>query len=160
MPSRTVDIAWHEFIVNTVEYDRFCHKAYGSFLHHTPDAAMPSDDAKTLGTQGMATTFALASWDEGLRLPQDVRLPLIFGVDHELGIAGGQKWTLDCGKRECVVEGGTRCVRHELRPLFPDRLPKKYLSDSAKPFYDSQLTGSSSGSRCGSGGGSHGCGGH
>ena len=40
MPSKTVDIAWHEFILRTREYHRFCERAFGEYLHHTPDSTM------------------------------------------------------------------------------------------------------------------------
>ena len=40
MPSRAVDEAWHEFILDSVSYTRFCERAFGEYLHHTPDEAM------------------------------------------------------------------------------------------------------------------------
>src|SRR5262245_45930187 len=36
MPSKTVDIAWHEMILRTREYHDFCQKAFGGYLHHSP----------------------------------------------------------------------------------------------------------------------------
>lgn len=36
MPSLTVDWAWHEFILCTRSYHRFCQRAFGQYLHHTP----------------------------------------------------------------------------------------------------------------------------
>ena len=36
MPSQVADDLWHEFILYTREYDRFCRRAFGGFLHHTP----------------------------------------------------------------------------------------------------------------------------
>ena len=40
MPSQVVDVAWHEFILSTRDYERFCQHAFGRFLHHTPAEAM------------------------------------------------------------------------------------------------------------------------
>jgi hypothetical protein len=40
MPSKIVDIAWHEFILRTREYTNFCQSAFGAYLHHTPDSTM------------------------------------------------------------------------------------------------------------------------
>ena len=37
MPSRLVDEAWHEFILDSLSYTRFCEAAFGGYLHHTPD---------------------------------------------------------------------------------------------------------------------------
>jgi len=42
MPSQIVDVAWHEFILFTKEYEKFCENAFGRFLHHTPTEAMKS----------------------------------------------------------------------------------------------------------------------
>ncbi|TRX53064.1 hypothetical protein FNH22_21380 [Fulvivirga sp. M361] len=36
-PSLMVDLAWHEFILFTKAYERFCRIELGSFIHHTPD---------------------------------------------------------------------------------------------------------------------------
>jgi hypothetical protein len=33
-PSKGVDLLWHEFILDTVEYERSCRQAYGRTLHH------------------------------------------------------------------------------------------------------------------------------
>lgn len=33
-----VDDMWHCFILNTREYEKFCHHYFGKFLHHIPDA--------------------------------------------------------------------------------------------------------------------------
>ena len=40
MPSKIVDVAWHEFILRTREYTNFCERAFGAYLHHTPDSTM------------------------------------------------------------------------------------------------------------------------
>ena len=47
MPSRVVDEAWHELILDSFAYMEFCDAAFGQFLHHTPDDRMstPMPDA-------------------------------------------------------------------------------------------------------------------
>ena len=35
-PSEPVDKAWHEFILSTREYARFCEEHFGRFIHHSP----------------------------------------------------------------------------------------------------------------------------
>jgi len=35
-PSYIIDLAWHEFILFTKYYEKFCLKHYGRFIHHTP----------------------------------------------------------------------------------------------------------------------------
>jgi hypothetical protein len=42
MPSQIADDLWHEFILFTKNYDAFCRRAFGGFLHHTPAIALGS----------------------------------------------------------------------------------------------------------------------
>ncbi|MER5460745.1 hypothetical protein ABT010_08645 [Streptomyces sp. NPDC002668] len=35
-PSRKVDPGWHAFILHSREYADFCHRRFGTFLHHNP----------------------------------------------------------------------------------------------------------------------------
>ena len=46
MTSRTIDAVWHQFILFTVEYHRFCDRFFGHYMHHTPtlsQAPQPED---------------------------------------------------------------------------------------------------------------------
>lgn len=56
MPSRAVDEAWHEFILDTLTYSAFCERAFGEFLHHTPDEAMGTP-------MGNALANTIRAWD-------------------------------------------------------------------------------------------------
>src|SRR5215213_464014 len=40
MPSKVIDVAWHEMILRTREYHAFCERAFGSYLHHGPDSTL------------------------------------------------------------------------------------------------------------------------
>lgn len=93
MPSQVVDDAWHEFILFTRQYQKFCAQGLGRFLHHTPAEAMPS---KQVASDGIKRAWRLACADEGISRKQPERLPLIFGIDARLGIAGGFIYVLDC----------------------------------------------------------------
>jgi hypothetical protein len=83
MPSLVVDVAWHEMILMTRTYHAFCDRAFGHYLHHTPDALMdePMHD-------GLART--LATLDSRAAMVGGV--PLLFAIDDELGIDGGYSW--------------------------------------------------------------------
>lgn len=35
-PSERIDLAWHEFLLFTKEYHRFCQRMFGFFIHHNP----------------------------------------------------------------------------------------------------------------------------
>src|SRR5690348_9063613 len=39
MPSRAVDRAWHEFILDSSSYFAFSYWVFGNYLHHVPDEA-------------------------------------------------------------------------------------------------------------------------
>ncbi|MFI9008861.1 glycine-rich domain-containing protein [Actinosynnema sp. NPDC053489] len=52
-PSLRVDLGWHQFILNTVDYAEFCERVAGRFLHHVPEEFTPpratgSDTAEVL----------------------------------------------------------------------------------------------------------------
>ena len=95
MPSQVVDVAWHEFILFTREYNTFCHSALGRFLHHTPTEAMPSKDA---ATQGLKTAWRVSCYREKIDPQNPHKLPVLFAIDKELGIADGFMYSLDCEK--------------------------------------------------------------
>jgi hypothetical protein len=48
MRSQVADDLWHEFILYTREYDSFCRRAFGGFLHHTP-AVVLSEHRRSKG---------------------------------------------------------------------------------------------------------------
>jgi hypothetical protein len=37
MTSRAIDDVWHQFILFTVEYHRFCDRFFGYYMHHSPN---------------------------------------------------------------------------------------------------------------------------
>lgn len=93
MPSQAVDDAWHEFILFTRQYDQFCHRAFGRFLHHTPAEAMSSP---TQASDGLKRAWRLACVQEKIDPKKPERLPRLFALDASLGIAGGFVYQLDC----------------------------------------------------------------
>ena len=93
MPSQAVDDAWHEFILFTRQYERFCEAAFGRFLHHTPAAAMSSP---TQASEGIRRAWRLACAREKINPEKPERLPRLFAMDASLMIAGGFIYQLDC----------------------------------------------------------------
>jgi hypothetical protein len=83
MPSRAVDIAWHEMILMTRSYHAFCQRAFGHYLHHSPEAVMDEPIGDSL-----ARTLEVLERQS----PAIVGVPLLFAVDAELGIADGFVW--------------------------------------------------------------------
>lgn len=94
MPSQVADDLWHDFILFTRNYRNFCTKAFGRYLHHTPVEAMSSP---SVATSGIRRTWFHACRIEGINPKQPDRLPLLFALDAQLGIAGGFFYTLNCG---------------------------------------------------------------
>jgi hypothetical protein len=86
MPSRAVDIAWHEFILMTREYQSFCDEAFGYYLHHSPEETM--DEAMPASLRRTLTTL-----ERDPAVPGYIGIPFLFALDGELGIEGGQQWT-------------------------------------------------------------------
>jgi len=125
MPSQVVDAAWHEFILFTRNYRGFCGKALGRFLHHTPAEAMQSP---TDAQEGIRRAWRLSCTREGIDPRSPARLPLLFALDAELGIADGLRYALDCGVALAVRRAG----------------------DAGTPYCASHIG-------CGSGGGDGGC---
>ena len=86
MPSKVVDDLWHEFILHSREYASFCDKAFGGFLHHTPDSSMKVSMAQALGN----TLDRIKARKEGATgVAMLTGIPLLFAIDNALGIEGG-----------------------------------------------------------------------
>lgn len=84
MPSRAVDDAWHEFILDSLAYTDFCEQALGSYLHHTPDEAMSTPMPDALGNTVRAWDRSDAgSEEESILWDLDERLKIAepLGVD-------------------------------------------------------------------------------
>jgi hypothetical protein len=52
-PSPLVDIGWHNYLMYTAEYEEFCLRIAGRFIHHRPN-----DDGGTTDTSVVAHTVA------------------------------------------------------------------------------------------------------
>ncbi len=87
MPSRLIDEAWHEFILDSISYTRFCEQAFGGYLHHTPDEAMSTPMGNALGNTVRAWDRSeMGSTEESVLWDLDERL----GAEDPLGITGLQ----------------------------------------------------------------------
>lgn len=111
MPSQVVDVAWHEFILFTRDYRDFCRRGIGRFLHHVPAEAMR---APTDAQEGIRRAWYFACRDERTAPRQAHRLPLLFALDAELGIADGFRYRLDClsGAAAAGGDGRSYCGSH------------------------------------------------
>lgn len=108
MPSQGVDDLWHEFILYTKNYDAFCNKAFGRFLHHTPAIVLSADRQDNTG---LRRVWWYTCREENIDPKHPTRLPLLFAIDGKLGIAGGFVYTADCGalQRKTADGGSVHC---------------------------------------------------
>ena len=93
MPSQAVDVAWHEFILFTREYEQFCDKAFGRFIHHTPAEAVKSPMESQVSIK---RAWELSCVREKISHFNPKRLPLIFALDAKYQISDGFYYELDC----------------------------------------------------------------
>ncbi|MGL4232141.1 MAG: glycine-rich domain-containing protein, partial [Casimicrobium sp.] len=84
MPSKVVDDAWHEFILLTRQYQRFCESAFGKYLHHEPNVVshVRARNAKT----ALSRTLALGA---GGAIAGSALSTNLFHIDEKLGIENG-----------------------------------------------------------------------
>jgi hypothetical protein len=88
MPSKVVDELWHEFLLCSREYASFCDKAFGGFLHHTPDSSMKVPMHQALGN----TLHHIKQRNNGATgIAMLAGIPLLFAIDNALAIEGGFK---------------------------------------------------------------------
>lgn len=136
MPSQVVDVAWHEFILFTRNYQGFCQSALGRFLHHTPAEAMATP---TTASEGIRRTWRHACLRAGIDPKAATAVPLLFGIDGRLGIPDGFNYVLNC---TLLLDRGTR-----------------YCASDISSSGCGGCGGGCSGKGCGSDGGDGGCGG-
>ena len=96
MPSQAVDDLWHEFILFTKHYDKFCKNAFGEFLHHTPAVVLSS---QKVADDGLRRTWWYACKDETIDPRKPSRLPLLFALDGKLDLPDGFRYETNCNKR-------------------------------------------------------------
>jgi hypothetical protein len=97
MPSRAVDEAWHELILDTRRYQTFCNNAFGQFLHHKPSEPMRDP---LHAQMELRRCWRLACEQEGRDRHAPGALPLLFALDAELRFPHGHYYRL--GRRPAV----------------------------------------------------------
>ena len=142
MPSRAVDEAWHEMILMTREYTWFCQRAFGRYLHHSPDTtlAVSMDDI-------LPRTLAVVDRHE---------LPMtLFSADADAGMQDGYTW------------GASDLRRMRAANAVQGDRPRRRRAGGSSSATSSGFAGGCAGGGgdggggggCGGGGGGGGCGG-
>ena len=107
MPSQVADDLWHEFILFTRDYDEFCKKAFGGFLHHTPAVALK--DGRKKDNEGLRRVWWFVCKYENVNPVRPTRMPLLFALDTKLKIPGGYVYHPDCEQLRRNGAAGTQC---------------------------------------------------
>ena len=93
MPSQIADDLWHEFILFTRNYEAFCRKAFGRFLHHTPAVVLSS---ASQSNAGLRRCWWYSCLEDNINPRSPSRLPLLFALDAKLNIPNGFRYAADC----------------------------------------------------------------
>lgn len=107
MPSQIVDDLWHEFILYTRDYDRFCRQAFGRKLHHTPAAALSRNQKSS--NEGLRRVWWQCCKEERIDPMAPTTLPLLFALDATLSIPGGYRYHPNCEALREQGVAGTQC---------------------------------------------------
>lgn len=107
MPSQVADDLWHEFILYTRNYQAFCERAFGRFMHHTPAAVMGS---QRRANAGLRRCWWFCCRAENIHPRQPTRLPLLFAIDAKLAIAGGFIYQANCAPARAAQAAGVGAV--------------------------------------------------
>jgi hypothetical protein len=103
MPSQAADDLWHEFILYTREYNAFCRRAFGGFLHHTP-AVVLSEHRQS--NEGLRRVWWYCCKYESIDPVKPTRLPLLFALDAKLNIPDGFVYHPQCEELRKDGSGG------------------------------------------------------
>jgi hypothetical protein len=106
MPSQVADDLWHEFILYTREYERFCRRAFGGFLHHTP-AVVLSQHRRS--NEGLRRVWWYCCKYENIDPVNPTRLPLLFALDSKLNIPDGFVYHPQCEELRKNGSGTAYC---------------------------------------------------
>lgn len=93
MPSQLADDLWHEFILYTKNYELFCKRAFGRFLHHTPAVVLSTAQQNNAG---LRRCWWFACREENINPRNATRLPLLFALDAKLKVPDGFHYVADC----------------------------------------------------------------
>ena len=107
MPSQVADELWHEFILYTRDYDAFCKKAFGGFLHHTPAVALRPEHKRD--NEGLRRVWWYCCKYENINAKSPTRVPLLFALDSKLKIPNGYVYHPDCEQLRRNGAAGAQC---------------------------------------------------
>jgi hypothetical protein len=107
MPSQVADDLWHQFILYTRDYQAFCEKAFGGFLHHTPAVVLSPEHKRN--NEGLRRVWWYCCKNENIDPRNPTRLPLLFALDTKFDIPNGYRYAPNCEELRKGEAAGTQC---------------------------------------------------
>lgn len=98
MPSLIADELWHEFMLNSKDYEDFCHRAFGRFLHHQPNTQeeLISPEKIKLFSPDVLHTYKVSKKMETIfNWTPIASIPILFAIDSHLDIKNGFYYNSD-----------------------------------------------------------------
>jgi hypothetical protein len=159
MPSQAVDELWHEFILYTRDYQSFCRRAFGEFLHHQPAAVLRGGINQS--DAGLRRVWWYTCKYENIDPARPTRLPLLFALDVKLSIPNGFRYEADCEQTRNTGAKEIHCGGDFSNPNFGslEGFGPRRLGGKSNGCGAGGCGGGGSGSDGGSGCGGGGCGG-
>lgn len=71
-PAARIDLGWHNFILHTVDYAKFCDDNFGRFIHHVPNSGLTCSSVGTCGSIRMDAGSRLLNLEETADLARSV----------------------------------------------------------------------------------------
>jgi len=106
VPSKLVDLVWHEHILDTTQYKQDSQRMFGRYIHHAPAFGDNEDDAVKEEKEGMLRDQA-EMFKKYVALFEDEPPVNVWPTARRLGGAGHLP---DCCKASCVKPDCVSCV--------------------------------------------------
>jgi hypothetical protein len=94
VPSTLVDCVWHSFLLSTQEYEYFCRRSLGRFLHHHPKGNKNADDPYAIARAYLGSK----KYDNNALNA----LPTLFTIDHSFGYGDANRWHIDVLEKQLL----------------------------------------------------------
>jgi len=107
VPSKLVDLAWHEHILDTQQYKKDSQALFGRYIHHAPSFGDDQDEAVKAEKQSMLKDQA-SMFEKYVQIFEDEPKTQVWPTAQRLGGAGAR--LPDCCKALCVKPNCASCV--------------------------------------------------
>lgn len=107
VPSKLVDLVWHEHILDTQQYKKDCQSLFGRYIHHAPSFGDDHDEATKMEKESMLKDQA-SMFEKYVELYEDEPRTDMWPTAKRMSGAGVR--LPDCCKALCVKPNCASCV--------------------------------------------------